>query len=184
MQSSVGLKVLDLNFSRLWLSRKNGDLPAEARSRFKAGEIALLVLLTNLLFAGTILCFRRYQSAVNGFGDSGAYTEVASAIRQWNFTGLQVKQFWGYPYAMAAVSAVTRISDQNSLLLVSFASSFLSIALAYKLWGGWIAGLFAVLNFDWMQRSYLGGSEPLFIALLFASFLAVRRERWILAACF
>src|SRR5439155_555688 len=44
--------------------------------------------------------------------------------------------------------------------------------------------LFAVLNFDWMQRSYLGGSEPLFIALLFASFLAVRRERWILAACF
>jgi hypothetical protein len=37
-------------------------------------------------------------------------------------------------------------------------------------------------EFDWMQRSYLGGSEPLFVALLFGSFTAVRKERWLLAA--
>jgi hypothetical protein len=42
--------------------------------------------------------------------------------------------------------------------------------------------LFAILNFDWLQRSYLGGSEPLFVALLFGSFLAVRKERWLAAA--
>ena len=51
----------------------------------------------------------------------------------------------------------------------------------FRLWGGWVAGFFAILNFDWMQRSYLGGSEPLFVALLFASFLAIRKERWWLA---
>jgi Gpi18-like mannosyltransferase len=54
--------------------------------------------------------------------------------------------------------------------------------LAWTLWDGWIAGFFAVLNFDWLQRSYLGGSEPLFVALLFGSFLSVRKERWLLAA--
>ena len=48
--------------------------------------------------------------------------------------------------------------------------------------GGWIAGFFAILNFDWLQRSYLGGSEPLFGALLFGSFLLVRKDRWLLAA--
>lgn len=56
------------------------------------------------------------------------------------------------------------------------------IVLAYRLWGGWVAGFFAVLNFDWMQRLFLGGSEPLFMALVFGALLTVRRERWLLAA--
>src|SRR5437016_11113175 len=85
---------------------------------------------------------------------------------------------------MAVISLTTRIPDVASLLLVSFVSSFISIALAYRLWGGWIAGLFAVLNFDWLQRSFLGGSEPLAVALIFAAFLAVRRKNYLLAALF
>ena len=145
-------------------------------------EVALLTLLTGLLFVGTILAFGDYHSTVYHFGDSSAYTDITSAIRHWNFHGLQIKQFWGYPYAMAAASGVTTISDQSSLLLISFASSFLSAAFSYRLWGGWVAGLFAVLNFDWMQRSFLGGSEPLAVALIFGAFLAVRRDRYLLAA--
>jgi Gpi18-like mannosyltransferase len=54
--------------------------------------------------------------------------------------------------------------------------------LAYRLWGGWIATAFAIVNFDWYHRSYLGGSEPLFVALLFGSFLAIRQDRWLLAS--
>ncbi len=145
-------------------------------------EIMLLTVLTSMLFAGTIRYFESYDSAVRKFGDSPAYTSVASAIRHWDFSHLQIKQFWGYPYAMAAVSMVTRISDENSLLLISCASSFLSIGLAFRLWGGWVAGMFAVLNFDWMQRSFLGGAEPLAVALIFGAFLAVRHERFLLAA--
>jgi hypothetical protein len=68
------------------------------------------------------------------------------------------------------------------LLLISFGACFASIILATKLWGGWIAGLFAVLNFDWLQRSFLGGAESLFLALLFGTFLAVRNEAWLFAA--
>jgi hypothetical protein len=115
-------------------------------------------------------------------GDSSAYMTLASAIRRWNFGGLVVKQFWGLPYAMAALSTVTRISDRTALLTISVLASWIATALAWKLCNGWIAGFFAVLNFDWLQRSYLGGSEPLFVALLFGSFLAVRKERWLLAA--
>jgi hypothetical protein len=107
---------------------------------------------------------------------------VANAIRHWNFQGLVVKHFWGLPYLMAAFSTVTRMSDRSALLLISLVSSVVAVVLAYQLWGGWVGGFFAVLNFDWMQRSFLGGSEPLFMALLLGAFLAARRKRWVLAA--
>ncbi len=158
---------------------------ATVRSRWNAEptlrEIMLLALLSAILFAATILQFQNYRSAVTNFGDSEAYTSVASAIHHWDFRGLQVKQFWGYPYAVAAVAALVHVSEQTSLLLVSVASSFISVVLAYRLWGGWVAGLFALLNFDWMQRSFLGGSEPLAVALIFGAFLALRKERYLLA---
>src|SRR5256885_15732959 len=87
------------------------------KSPFNIGELELLFFLTGLLFAGTILCFRDYRSAVSSFGDSSAYTGIASAIRHWDFSGLQVKQFWGYPYFMAVITLSTRIPDVASLLL-------------------------------------------------------------------
>lgn len=145
-------------------------------------ETVGLVAVSAFLFAFTILQIQDYSSAVRNFGDSPDYTDIASAIRHWDFKDLHVKQFWGYPYAMVTVSSVTRLSDQGSLLLISFAASVASILLAYRLWGGWIAGFFAVLNFDWMQRSFLGGSEPLFVLLLLAFFLSARKEKWVVAA--
>jgi len=39
-----------------------------------------------------------------------------------------------------------------------------------------------VLSREWLERSLLGGSEPLFLALVFGSFLAARGKRWLLAA--
>jgi hypothetical protein len=145
-------------------------------------EIMSLTLVGSFLFAGTILLFSRYGLAVESFGDSSAYESVASAIQRWTFNGLQIKQFWGYPYAVAAVAIVARVSIQTSLLLVSWISCFVTIALAYRLWGGWIAGFFAILNFAWMQRSFLGGSEPLAVALIFGAFLAVRQKHYLSAA--
>jgi hypothetical protein len=145
-------------------------------------EVILLALFSCVVFFCTILPFRNYLSLVDDFGDSSAYMSVASAIRHWHFEGLTIKQFWGYPYLMAAVSILTGVSDRTALLLISILTSLISVALAYRLWGGWIAGLFAVLNFDWLQRTMLGGSEPLAIALLFGTFLAARHERWLLAA--
>jgi hypothetical protein len=130
----------------------------------------------------TISVFKNYFQAVNDFGDNSAYISVASAIRHWDFRDLTIKQFWGLPYLMALVSFVSHASDRSALLVISLGSYFISIALAYRLWGGWVAGFFAVINFDWFQRAFLGGSEPLFLGLLFSSFLMARRNRWISAA--
>jgi Gpi18-like mannosyltransferase len=145
-------------------------------------EVLALCLATWILFVSSVALLRNYFTAVDNFGDSSAYMTLAAAIRRWDFRGIVIKQFWGLPYAMAALSRIAGVSDRTALLLVSLVSSFLGAALAYRLWGGWVAGFFATLSFDWMQRSYLGGSEPLFVALLFGSFLAVRSQRWLLAS--
>jgi hypothetical protein len=145
-------------------------------------EIVALSLLGFVLFISVICAAGNYLEAVDRFGDSSAYMSLASAIQHWNFRGIVIKQFWGLPYAMAALSKLTGLSDRTCLLVSSFVPSLLAGLLAIRLWNGWIAGYFIVLNFDWIQRSCLGGSEPLFVCLLFASFYCVRRDRWLLAS--
>jgi hypothetical protein len=142
----------------------------------------MLWLLTCLIFVAVVVPLCNYFTLVDNFGDCSAYMAVASAIRHWDFHGLFVKQFWALPYTMAVLSLSMGVSERTALLLICFGSSLAAVVIAYRLWGGWVAGFFAILNFDWIQRSYLGGSEPLFVALVFASFLAIRKERWWLAS--
>jgi hypothetical protein len=145
-------------------------------------EVFCLALLALSIFTLFISLFQNYFATVDNFGDSSAYMSVASAIRRWEFQGAVIKQFWGLPYAMAALSKLTGVSDRTALLLFSLVPSLLAAVLAKHLWDGWIASYFALLNFDWIQRSCLGGSEPLFVCLLFASFVAARQRRWLLAS--
>jgi hypothetical protein len=158
--------------------RSDGGWRADPSRR----EVLALCAATCVVFVAFVAICRNYFAAVDNFGDSSAYMTLASAIRHWDFRGIVIKQFWGLPYAMAALSGATGISDRTALLVISLVSSFAAVALVYRLWDGWVAGFFAVMSFDWMQRSYLGGSEPLFVALLFGSFVAVRKERWLAAA--
>ncbi|HYM79327.1 MAG TPA: hypothetical protein VE377_25345 [Candidatus Dormibacteraeota bacterium] len=161
-------------------SRSESSLdPLSGPSR---AELASLVALSFLIFVCIVTRVRGYAAAVDHFGDSSAYMSLASAIRHWDFHGIVIKQFWGLPYAMAALSKVTGLSDRTSLLVFSLVPSLLAVLLARNLWNGWIAGYFAILNFDWLQRSCLGGSEPLFVCLLLAAFVSVRRQRWLLAS--
>lgn len=157
--------------------------PSHWKMEPSISEALLLVLTSGLLFTATILLLvPNFFTLVDvGFGDNHAYMRVAAAIRSWEFSGLVIKHFWGLPYLMAALSKLTGFSDRTALLLISACASFISVGLAYRLWGGWVAGFFAALNFDWMQRSFLGGSEPLLTALLFAAFLSIRYDRWMLA---
>jgi len=145
-------------------------------------EIAILWIISAVLFVATVSHFRPFIATVDDFGDTGAYLNAARAIHDWNFHNVIVKQFWGLSYAVALFSFVPGLSPRTVLLLICAACSLTTVLLAYELWGPWIAGYFAVLNFDWLQRSYLGGSEPMFVGLLFASFICIRKERWIWAA--
>jgi hypothetical protein len=83
-----------------------------------------------MIFVTFISLFRSYFSAVDDFGDSSPYLTLASAIRHFDFPGIVVKQFWGLPYATAALSSLTRISDRTSLLAISVIASCVSVVLA------------------------------------------------------
>jgi len=135
-------------------------------------------------FMAVTLSLRPYSNAILVFGDSGAYLGVAKAIASWHFAGLQVLQFWGVSYAIAAVALVTQAPLLVALVVVSAGCSAAVTLLAGRLWGWRIAALLTALNFDWMQRSLLGGSEPLFMLLLLSVFLAIRAERWWLGSLF
>ena len=140
--------------------------------------LSYFVFLAFLAFAGG-----SYWSLVSTeFGDNGAYLAAAAAIRHWHFSGAVVKQFWGLPYAVAGLSLVTGLSLTTALIVVCVTSSLASVVLCYFLWDGWIAAFFALLSFDYFQRTLLGGAEPIFTALLLGSFLALRRTHWRLAA--
>lgn len=167
--------------------------PADPDSSFKgfsftqsagpsSAELLVLAVFAFAIFISIMSLARGCATAVDNFGDSPAYMSLASAIRRWDFRGIEVKQFWGLPYAMAALAKLSSASDRTALLVISLLSSLLAVILARHLWNGWIAAYFAILNFDWLQRSCLGGSEPLFMAFLLAAFVSVRQRRWMLAS--
>lgn len=55
-------------------------------------------------------------------------------------------------------------------------SSILTCLLLHRLYGGLVAVAFGTVSSTWILLSVFGGCEPLFMVLLFASFLAARRE--------
>ena len=69
-------------------------------------EVLAMAGVACLVFMSVIRLFKGYSGTVDNFADSAAYMSVASAIRHWNFQGLVVKQLWGLPYFMAAISTL------------------------------------------------------------------------------
>jgi hypothetical protein len=90
--------------------------------------------------------------------------------------------FWGFPYAIAGISKLFSVPELVALVTISMLGSLAVCVLVHRLYGGWVAAVFIFINFEWMQLSVEGGSEPLFMCLLYASFLAARSSRWNLAA--
>lgn len=76
-------------------------------------QVLAMVLVSYLIFLVFLsLLGGSYWSLVGGkFGDNPDYLEAASAIRHWQFSGVNVKQFWGVSYAVACVSIVTGTSS-------------------------------------------------------------------------
>jgi hypothetical protein len=140
-------------------------------------EVVLLVVIGVGFFGATLSALRGWHAVQLVFGDNAAYLEVAAAIRKWDFHGLDIQHFMGYPYAIAALSLVSRISLDASLWLVAAVASVVSTVLVARLWGTRVAGYFALTNFAWLQVSFLGGSEPLAVALGMGAFWNFRRGR-------
>ena len=73
------------------------------------GELLLLVAVSFAAMWATIFLLYRSTALVFVYGDNIAYRDVANAILHWNFRGLQLQHFMGYPYLIAAVSLLFHV---------------------------------------------------------------------------
>ena len=139
--------------------------------------VALLIGASLLAIAAAGL--RAYFGRVQEFPDMSSYAEAATAIRHWHLSETPARQFWGYADAAALLSVVLPgVPMLVVLLLISVVSGCIAVTLAHRLWGGWIAVYLTAVGWQWVQREAFGGSEPLFMASLLASFLATRNDQW------
>ena len=68
------------------------------------------------------------------------------------------------------------------MVVISMLGSLGVCILVHRLYGGWVAAVLLFPDYQWIVLSLQGGSQPLFMCLLFASFLAARPESWNLAS--
>ncbi len=147
-------------------------------------ELLLLVVVNAAVTWSTIFLLHRSAELVLQYGDNSAYCAVANAILHWDFQNLQVQHFMGYPYFIALVSLLLHVPTSVALWLIAVAGSFVSVWLAARMFGTLIATYFAFTNFAWIQTSFLGGSEPLAMALTLGSLQSFRKGRFVVSALF
>jgi len=155
---------------------------AVSEGRIGLRPVILMTIACYVVYLFTIWCLTDYWEFVRTFGYNTPYVTVTAAIENWNFAQLHVKLFWGLPYAVAVVSSITHLPNLMALVATSILASLAAMTLSYKLWGSWVTMAFIILSREWLERSLLGGAEPLYLALLFAAFVAARKEKWALAA--
>jgi hypothetical protein len=159
-------------------------------------ETLLITLSSFVVFILFVSVFDNYFNQVRVRGDNKEFVLVADAIKNWDFeigdSAPRIQRLlFGFPLAIVGVSAVPLIgetgtinfdgkslhdNDFAALVIVSMLSSLVSVFLCHRLWGGWVACLFAILNWDWIQRSVVGGNEPMFMALLLGGFYFYRKK--------
>lgn len=161
-----------------------GNEPAAAgfRTPPREREVMILSAASAAVMWITAWLLHRTPNLILNYGDNSAYLEVAKAIHTWDFHNLSVQHFMGYPYLIALVCTLFRVPVIFALWLLAGVSSLVSVLLVARLFGGWVAGYFALTNIAWLQLSFLGGSEPLAMALGLSALLEFRRHRIFVAA--
>lgn len=146
-------------------------------------EVLLLLIMEFAVYAGSLYRVGGWRVLAAPRFDAPAYLDVAKGIRQWHFSGPNLAgPFWGYPYTIVGLSKLFPVPALVAAVIISSLASLVVVVLLHRLYGGWVAATFVVVNFEWIQRSLGAGSEPLFMCLLYAAFLLARRNRWNLAA--
>jgi hypothetical protein len=145
-------------------------------------ELLTIVVVSAVVFIGTVSFLGSWRTLVLGYGDNGASLPVADAIRHWNFSNLGIQHFMGYSYSIAVFSWLFHVPLPVALWLIACSASLTAVVLISRLFGAWVAAYFALSNFAWLQLSFLGGSEPLAVGLAMASLLLFRNRQVFLAA--
>lgn len=164
-----------------------GEGNITAASIPKEPSLAEVLLMYAVVFAVHFLMVCRVSSfwaGVGGWFDNSAYLQLATVIQDRHFSGGEIAHhFWGFPYAIVGISQLLSMPQLKALALISMLASLAVCVLGHRLYAGWVAATcIFVINYRWVNISLEGGSEPLFMCLLYASFLAARSGRWNLAA--
>ena len=146
-------------------------------------EVFVMLAVVIVLHLFMVCRVMDFWERITRWGDNRSYLQIATIIQHGHFTGSDLPQhFWGFPSAIVGVSKLFSISQPMALVLTCMLASLAGCALVHRLYGGWVAATFIFVNYLWIQVSVEGGSEPLFMCFLLASFLAARGGRWKLAA--
>jgi hypothetical protein len=156
--------------------------PAARREPSLAEVLAMFALMLAIHLLAVLRMGNFWERATPWF-DRSDYLKIAATIRAWHSAGGPIPQhFWGFPYAIVAVSKLLWVPETAALTIVSLLASVAVLVLVYRCYGGWVAAVFIFLNYQWIVLSVEGGSEPLFICLLYMALLAARSNRWNVAA--
>lgn len=138
---------------------------------------ALAVLAYSVaLFLATTVTHRSYWDLVYNSGDNPAYIHIAQAIDRWNPQLIgEAKAFWGSAYGILPVHLLTGADYGASLLLLSILGGVLGVMFTYRLYGPAVAAWFVFVSPQLMERTLLGGPEPIFVGLFLASLVAIRK---------
>lgn len=155
---------------------------SSAVSPWSKRDLAEVVVGCYALFALVVFSTGTYLARIAGTGDNPDYAREAAALAGRGSAAGGAVHFIGYPALAAPVASALHVSDMYALAVVSIISSLAAIVLAGELWGPWTAACFAVSNLDWVQRSLLGGADPVFAAFIFAALLTARKAQYVPSA--
>lgn len=132
----------------------------------------LFVHLFILIFSGG------YWHVLETFGDNGPYSTISTAFYNFDLSYMQgfYKHFWGLPFVMTIVRWLTGLNENIVIIGLSLFFSCWTIQRMNQIYGIKAAILFSFLSIDWIQRSMIGGAEPLFIFLTLTSFLVYEKR--------
>lgn len=127
-----------------------------------------------------------YWTIVRLWYDNPDYLRIVTALEQrtWSCDPNCPTHAWGLPYAILAMARAFRLSNVAALAAVSIAPCFPALWLIRRLYGGWVAAAMLAASYTWIMMATNGGSEPLFLCLLFAGFACARAGRTGAAAAF
>lgn len=99
----------------------------DARREPSERELRLLFGVSFATIWATIFLLHRSTALVFAYGDNVAYRDVANAILHWDFRGLQLQRFMGYPYFVAALSWLFHVPTGFALWFIAMVSAVISV---------------------------------------------------------
>src|SRR4051812_44086085 len=82
--------------------------------------------------------------------DNSMYLETVDHLQRFEFQGVDVKHFWGFPLVTLIPTILFRMPPVYALIFISLIGAVLSVYLCDRLYGGFVAAGFAIGSHFWI----------------------------------